>query len=216
MVTVKLYVEGGGDVSALKAECRQSFSNFLSKAGFDGKKPRIVACGGRQNAYESYCTAVSNGEDAVLLVDSETEVSPQHEAGNPDTWQPWKHLKLREGDGWDKPDGVKDTDCHLMTQCIESWFLVDRKCLKDFFGQDFKAGKLPSVQNPSEKVRKAQVFQSLSEATKDCRTKSQYGKGQHSFKLLGALDPDVVMSGAPWAKRFVDELKKKMGGQEGA
>lgn len=33
MVSVKLFVEGGGDKSKLRSECRRGFKNFLEKAG---------------------------------------------------------------------------------------------------------------------------------------------------------------------------------------
>lgn len=64
---MKLYVEGGGDSAALKTACRAGFSEFLSKAGLKGKMPRIVACGSRQNAYDSFCTAINSGEDQINL-----------------------------------------------------------------------------------------------------------------------------------------------------
>ena len=66
---VELYVEGGGDSAALRTACRQGFTQFITNAGI-GQRPRVVACGSRRDAYDSYCTAVANGEDAVLLVDS--------------------------------------------------------------------------------------------------------------------------------------------------
>ena len=86
MVGMKLYVEGGGDANLLKTACRKGFSEFLKKAGLAGKLPRIVACGSRRNAYDSFCTAVGRGERALLLVDSEEAVNsaPPH--------QPWQHL----------------------------------------------------------------------------------------------------------------------------
>lgn len=43
------------------------------------------------------------------------------------------------------------------------------------------------------------------------KSKAEYGKGEHSFPLLARIDPATVMAASPWAKRFVDELKKKVG-----
>lgn len=207
---VKLYVEGGGETSALKAACREGFSTFLAKAGVD-KKPRVVACGSRHDAYDSYCTAVRNGEEAALLVDSEAPVAEENQQDDSPTWRPWTHLKQRQGDGWDKPDNTPETDCHLMVQCMESWLLCDRATLKTFFRQGFQENQLPAAENAIEGVAKAQVYDGLAKATKSCKTKAQYGKGEHSFKLLARIDPAKVMAASPWAKRFVDELKKKMG-----
>ncbi len=46
--------------------------------------------------------------------------------------------------------------------------------------------------------------------TKNCKTKAKYGKGEHSFKILATIDSQRVVNASPWAKRFVDETKKKM------
>ena len=95
---IKVYVEGGGDGSQLKTECRRAFSTFFEKAGLKGTMPRVVACGSRSNAYDDFCTALrtaSADELPLLLVDSEAPVTVA---------DPWKHLKEREGDQWDKPD----------------------------------------------------------------------------------------------------------------
>jgi hypothetical protein len=72
---VKLYVEGGGDTTELKGACREGFRTFISKAGII-KRPRIVACGSRRDAFESYCTAIASWEEALLLVDSEDPLRP--------------------------------------------------------------------------------------------------------------------------------------------
>jgi hypothetical protein len=135
---VKLYVEGGGDSSTLKTACRAGFSDFLSKAGLKGKMPRIVACGSRRNAYDSsFCTAISIGEDALLLVDSEAPVSADCQQGDAESWKPWRHLNNRQGDQWDKPSNSEDAHCHLMVQCMEAWFLADRDTLQNFFTRHF-------------------------------------------------------------------------------
>jgi len=58
----------------LRTACREGFTNFITKAGIQ-RRPRVVACGGRRDAYESFCTAVAQGEAAMLLVDSEAAVA---------------------------------------------------------------------------------------------------------------------------------------------
>jgi hypothetical protein len=212
---VKLYVEGGGDSNALRAACREGFTSFITKAGV-AKRPRVVACGSRRDAFDSFCTAIANGEEAMLLVDSEAPVSvaiqqPQDDAGK---WTPWPHLKSRPGDGWDKPTGSEDSDCHLMVQCMESWFLADRATLKAFFDPGFDESELPAAANPTGLVTKSDVFEALKKSTRDCKTKGAYGKGQHSFKLLASIDPAKVAAACPWARRFIDCLKAKMQGDE--
>jgi len=207
---VKLYVEGGGDANALKTACREGFSSFITKAGIVNR-PRVVACGSRADAYDSFRIAVANGENAMLLVDSEATVTDAcRQADEPQSWKPWQHLKQRQGDGWDKPVGSQDTDCHLMVQCMESWFLTDRTTLTAFFGQGFRPNALPAPANSIEAVVKVQVYSALERATRDCKTKDAYGKGEHSFKLLKDIDPAKVTAASPWAKRFVDALKSKM------
>lgn len=118
---VKLYVEGGGDSNELKSRCREGFREFVTKAGVKNR-PRIIACGSRNNAFEDYCTAIENGEDAMLLVDSEAPVRATN------VGKPWDHLKDR--DGWQPPAQAADADCHLMVQVMESWFVADRETLK--------------------------------------------------------------------------------------
>jgi hypothetical protein len=207
---VKLYVEGGGDSNALKTACRAGFSEFLSKAGLKGKMPRIVACGNRQNAYDSFCTAINSGEEALLLVDSESSVAGNCQDDRVENWKPWCHLKNRPGDQWEQPVNATEKDCHLMVQCMEAWFLADRETLEFFFGQGFKGNALPAA-NQIELVDKRQIYQALAIATHNCKTKNKYDKGKHSFKLLAMIAPDKVITASPWAKRFIDISKRKIG-----
>ena len=92
MVSVKLCVEGGGDRKTLTRNLRRGLGKFIEKAGLQGRMPRIVACGSRNDAYDSFRTALDRGERAMLLVDAEEPVS---------TSGPWQHLKAR--DGWNRP-----------------------------------------------------------------------------------------------------------------
>ncbi|WP_265282422.1 DUF4276 family protein [Verminephrobacter aporrectodeae] len=209
MVKVTLYVEGGGDRSELRTACRKGFKEFITNAGIKDH-PRVVACGSRSDAFDSYCIAIANGKKALLLIDSEAPVADQHQQGaDTNQWQPWAHLKNRQDDAWEQPAGASDTDCHLMIQCMENWFLADRTTLKNFFGQGFKENKLPAHRS-IEQVAKNEVYSALAYATQGCKTKAPYGKSEHSFKLLAEVDPGRITAASPWAKRFVDALKKKM------
>ncbi|MEW6500158.1 MAG: DUF4276 family protein [Thermodesulfobacteriota bacterium] len=208
---VKLYVEGGGDTAALKAICREGFAKFLRKAGLQGHMPRIVACGSRYNAYSSFCTAVTMGEQAFLLVDSEAPVEALFQEGAFDNWRPWQHLAQRPGDQWQKPEDADESRCHLMTQCMESWFLADRETLRSFFGHGFKENQLPDDAIAVESVAKQEVYDSLVKATKNCKSKARYSKGEHSFKLLALLVPSKVTAASPWAKRFIETMQNHLG-----
>lgn len=115
---VRVYVEGGGDYAPLKRRCREGFSKFFRNAGLGEAMPKVIACGGRQNAYGKFRSAVRNasaGDFVVLLVDSEGPVG-----GVP----AWRHLHNR--DGWTKPDEAGDDSAHLMVEVMESWFLADK------------------------------------------------------------------------------------------
>jgi len=54
-------------------------------------------------------------------------------------------------------------------------------------------------------------YQSLKTATAHCKTKAEYGKGAHSFKLLALIDPAKVTGASGWAERFINELKRRLG-----
>ncbi len=199
---MKLYVEGGGDSNPLRTECRKGFSAFLEKAGLKGRMPRIVACGSRNDAYDSFVTAVSKGESAMLLVDSESAVEECN------TGRPWQHLLQRQGDEWSKPENASEEQCHLMVQCMEAWLLADREGLAKFFGNGFNMNALPATGCSIESISKQRLYSSLEQATRN--TKVSYSKGGNSFKLLAKLDANKVIEGSAWAERFVNELKKVM------
>jgi hypothetical protein len=218
--TVKLFVEGGGSGQSFRTECRAAFNSFLQKSELTGHMPRIIACGSRNNAYDDYRTALNNGEDALLLVDSEGPVVPpqnddSYDAADPKTWRPWHHLKQhadskdRRIDNWDKPQNAREEDCHLMVQFMESWFLADIEALKDYYGAGFNersfSGQTPDIEN----IAKAKVEDLLCKATANTK-KGQYSKGKHSFEILQRIDPYKVMKQSPWARRFVTLLSEKM------
>lgn len=204
---VKIYVEGGGDQARLKRECRRAFSKFFEKAGFKGRMPRVVACGSRGSAYDDFCTAVKTTTDEelpLLLVDSEAPVQPQHQ--QEDQFDPWGHLQAR--DDWSQPANTDGEQAHLMVQCMEAWFLADRQCLQDFFGNHFQANALPG--NPNiEAIEKQQIFDALKKSTRHTQ-KGEYGKGSHSFKILEMVDPARVFKQSPWADRLRDKLDREL------
>lgn len=202
MVKIKLYVEGGGNSKTSRRECRRGFGRFVEKSGLRGSMPGIVASGSRGNAYKDFRTrhrdAANKDEIALLLVDAEAAVKKA---------EPWEHLKDR--DGWDRPDGATDDQCHLMVQAMESWFLADRASLGEFYGQGFQENALPS--NPQiERVAKSDVVNGLNGASRNT-TKGSYDKGRHSFEILEKIDPKKVTDASPYAKRFVETLVELAG-----
>ena len=172
---VKVYVEGGGDGKSLQARCRGGFRLFFEKANLAGRMPKVIACGGRESAFDRFCTALRSRkaeEFIVLLVDSEDPV-----AGGSG---PWLHLRTR--DGWERPEEATDENAHLMVQCMESWFLADKDRLVAYFGQGFSRNALPG-RREIEEVAKGDVLEGLKRATSQCK-KGEYGKGRHSFEIL--------------------------------
>ena len=200
---VLVYAEGGGDSDELKSQMRQAFSEFFDKTHLKTCKPRVIACGSRSNAFNDFRIAIGQGRNALLLVDSETALDADRSQDN--HFSPWMHLKNR--DNWDKPDKAGDEDCHLMVQVMESWFLAEWETVAAFFGQGFKVSTKPI--HPIEKVDKDSVYGTLDKATRDCKSKSKYGKGAHSFRLLALISPNSVLDASPWAKRFIDEIAKR-------
>ncbi len=194
-MTIKIYVEGGGDSDALRTACRRGFSEFLRRAGLGGRMPRIVACGTRNNAFERFCTALrspSRGEFPLLLVDSEAVIASG--VG------PWCHLAGQ--DAWEQPVGASDEHVHLMIQCMETWFLADQDALAVYFGPDFNRNSLPR-QTDLEDIAKEEVLRKLGDASRYVTKKGQYNKGRHSFAILEQINPTLVRQKCPSAERFI-------------
>ena len=199
---VKIFVEGGGNRKKTVAVCKRGFSALIGRVA--RSSPRIVPCGPRGMALDKFRNALHNGEDALLLVDSESPVRPQNFG------RPWAHLA--ESDNWQKPDGATDDDAHLMAQCMESWFVADPDALAAHFGDGFKPAKLPG--NPDvEEIAKTDVLAGLESATKKIRN-GEYEKTRDGFALIGKIDPSRVAKRAPHAERFFDALRRQFGAQD--
>lgn len=191
-----IYIEGGGTTKQLHSELRQGFQSLFKSAGFSGKLPKVVASGSRNDAYEDFKTAFKNiksGETVLLLVDSEEIVS---------TSTKWEHVNSR--DNWTRL-GTEE-NIFFMVVCMESWFLADTDGLSSFFEKDFDASKLPKNKN-REEIDKKQLYDGLKIATKKT-SKGEYGKGQHSFKILTNLDGTKVKEHGKYSKEFFEYLEK--------
>lgn len=119
-----IYIEGGGNSKDLHSRCREAFRRLLQSAGFD-RKPKLVACGGRDTAFKDFCRANKNPRHdfIALWVDSEDLME--------DIEKTWEHLRKR--DNWTPPDGVTNEQVLMMTTCMETWIIADRKTLKEHF-----------------------------------------------------------------------------------
>lgn len=134
----------------------------------------------------------------VLLVDAEGEVDEK------DT--PKAHLK-KISDKFDFKN-VKEEQCHLMAQMMESWFLGDKEKLAEFYGKGFNLNALPKNTNV-EKISKATVRASLLKAVSET-SKKYYKKGEHAGEILKMIDSNKVRKAAPHCERLFEAISEKI------
>ena len=198
-MSARIYLEGGGNRNFDRARCREGFRKLFEKCGFKGDRPKFVACGPRNKAYDDFKTAHSKaslGDFIGLLVDSEDPAD--------DVEKTWQHVAQRPGDRWPKPNGADDEQLLLMTTSMETWIVVDLATLTEYFGPKFKASALPAIHNIEQRDRH-EVYGDLRDATRDCP--GPYSKGSKSFELLGKLNPAVLEQHLPSfarARRILD------------
>src|SRR6266480_6551154 len=137
---IRIYVEGGGDSKDSKAAVRQGFRLFFDQLVEKARNRRIrwqiIACGGRNQTYDSFETALRTNPAAfnMLLVDSEGEVNDEC------------RIHLRTRDGW-RLNTAFEEQCHLMVQMMEAWVIADTEALEQFYGQGFYVGSIPGNAN---------------------------------------------------------------------
>ena len=158
--------------------------------------PRIVSCGGRRQAVDKFLHSINIGEDAFLLIDSEEKVLEE---------QTSTAFLCHEFKEFESLQNLSDK-CHLMVECMETWFLADMKAMENYFNPGFDKNKLPKFKS-IESISKETLYKSLKESTKSTKTKGEYSKGQHSFKLLSLINPKLVFEASPWALKFINSLK---------
>lgn len=201
---IKLYVEGGGKGSQKNAtiKLQQGFDTFfktLKEATRDKKISfRIIPSADTQTTYEDFMRSVENSPNSfnLLLVDSDEEVNEEPRAFLQNKHKKWK---LRN---------VKNEQCHLMVQIMESWFYADKEKLAEFYGKDFNQKKLSKHSNV-EKIPKLDVENGLKEATKNTQ-KGEYHKIRHGAKILELINPQFVRTAAPNCKRLFDIIHEKL------
>lgn len=196
-MSVKVYVEGGGDSKDTIKRCCEGFARYCKNVAPNNRQPRVVACGGRMQTFDRFITAVQAsqaGDISVLLVDSEAPVTAATAV---------QHLHNR--DGWDFPV-LGHHKAFLMVQAMEAWFLADRKALAEFYGDGFLASSLPGSPTNVEAVLKDDLEPKLKHASKPTKTKGEYQKVKHGFALLALINPAKVGNASPHAKSFNEFL----------
>ena len=203
-MSVTVYVEGGGRAE-LNEQCRLGFQKLLIKAGFGGRLPRVVSCGSRERAFRSFRNALrAGGEYPILLVDSEDVVADANLPGANSSGA-WTHLGGR--DGWDRPAGAQDDQAQLMVTAMEMWLLADRQKFIAYF-PGINRNALPA-DSDLERRSKQDVAEALRNATQPS-IKGRYHKGNHSFDLLGEVDPGELRRRLPHFRRFADALESRL------
>ena len=150
-----------------------------------------------EQTFRRFAVAVTSGPPgaaALLLVDSEAPVAPGRSV--------WQHLHDR--DGWRRPGGARDDQAFLMVQIMETWFLADRRALREYFGAGFREGAF-SQWSALEDIPKATVLKALERATADCG--KRYAKGRVSFDLLARIDPARVEEACEHSGALLDRLR---------
>lgn len=199
---VKIYVEGGGDSKELHIRCREGFRRLIEKAGFEGKMPGIVACGGRGATYIAFKTALTARADyPLLLVDSEDPA--QNADAAPDSPTAWEHLNVR--DGWARPSDAHNDQAQLMVTCMETWLLADHAALRTAFGAELQTNALlPEAGLENRSRHEAQT--ALERATRNCGKDKAYQKGRRSFQVLALVNPATLSKHLPHFGRFLNTL----------
>ena len=188
MVTACIFLEGGASGAhskELTTRCQQAFHKLLDRMGFTGRKPRLVAGGGRGAVFERFCTALTAGtcDYLAMWIDSEEPMSNIEDA--------WKHLaNVTTVPTWEKPDGATNEQVLFMTTCMETWILADWKTLREHYGHELQENTLLSL-NELEQRTRGDVQEKLTRATRNCR--NTYAKGKQSYMILGKLDPETLL-----------------------
>lgn len=199
-MTVKIFVEGGGDNEDTVTRCRQAFSTYCAKVCPGAPRPKIVPRGGRDQAFKDFQIAVQKNKAAeryALLVDSEGAVSAA---------TPVAHLSAQ--DQWNFPR-LRSHHVFLMVQAMEAWFLADREALQTFYGDGFLSKSLPGSATSIESILKSDLESKLNHAAKPT-TKQGYHKTKHGFALLSLIDPKKVEKASPHAANFHKFLSEQL------
>ena len=173
----------------------ERFLQPLKEAARNKELSWKLACYGTRNeTFKRFRDAVNNSDNAVrvLLVDAEGPVNHQSSRN---------HLQAR--DKWNLSFAPEKT-VHLMVQTMETWIVADSAALISYYGQGFRANKLPRATN-LETVSKTAVGRSLGEATERTQ-KGCYHKIRHASDLLKLIDVESVKARCVHCQRLFEEL----------
>lgn len=205
-MTVTIYVEGKKHEGKFDAQtARLGFGKLFENAGFKGRMPSVVMCGGRGQAMKDFTNhnVKERGGPALLLVDAEELLVDDDDALLP----PWDLVRTRKGDAWKKPKHATEDDLHLMVVTMETWLLcAPPKAWTDVFGKQFDSTKLLQ---PSESHAKSKLTKALNAAVKAVNANKpnwENFKGSKAFELLAKVDVAELRK-LQHAKRLVERLE---------
>ena len=141
---------------------------------------KIVACGGRDRAFQAFRNTVLRGDASVsvLLVDAEAPLSSA----------PRRHLSEQEG--WDLGI-VSERRVQLMVQTMETWLVADPTALAAYYVKSFAGDVLPKPGSDLEALDCDGIQRLLARSTRWTR-KREYRKIRDGSALLMRIDPAVV------------------------
>jgi len=202
-VSSALYLEGGAagaDSKELQIRCRGGFRKLLEKSGYEGRMPRLHACGSRDGAFDDFKIGhgeKSAGDYVAMWIDSEDPLA--------DLEATWQHLKGR--DNWAKPVGATDDQVLFMTTCMETLIIADRAALRKHYGDRLQDSALPPLPDLETRARH-DVQDALLRATRHCT--NAYAKGKRSFEVLAKLTPGTLERNLPSFARSRRILNEKL------
>jgi len=204
-VSAYIYLEGGAsgaDSKYLNIRCQEAFHKLLDDMGFTGRKPRLVACGGRDGVYDRFVTAHAQNTAGYLAmwIDSEEPIT--------DAAATWEHLQtVTTVSPWPRPAGARDDQVLFMTTCMETLVVADRATLTAHYGSELQESALPPLVNLEGRGRH-DIQNSLEHATRNCG--NVYAKGKRSFEILGKLTPAALEKHLPSFVRVKQILNEKL------
>ena len=196
-----LYVEGDtkkkGKGNAITL--RQGFREFFQSLSDEVKTPfDFKLLGSRELAIRIFLSELEYNPQSfsVLLVDAEGEID---EKETPKTFLQNISAKFDF-------KNVKEEQCHLMVQLMESWFLGDKEKLAEFYGKGFRINSLPKNKNV-EAIAKSDVETGLKNATRGT-SKGEYDKGSHAGEILRIIDSDKVCKAASHCDKLFEDIRE--------
>ncbi len=200
MKRIAIIAEGGGKgtgtQSILKNGMNQFFRAISEQARDNGFQLKLAVCGSRNKTFRDFHIALkdTNNSHVFLLVDSDGPINK----GRLDY--------LAETAGFKNLSGAEEHFIHLMIQTMEVWIMADGNALAVYYGQQFARNALPKAGN-LETIAKSDLDACFKRAIAQTR-KPEYDKIHDAAALLSRINPAIVQSRCPSARRFFEEVTK--------